>query len=689
MIALGRVSLLLFVSLLVSLVASQTSATDRETALPPVVVTGTRSGLHPGEVPANVTILRHDDLEESGALTVDDALRQLPDFNTFRRSSSLVTAPAEDPEAQGVTLRGIGPGGASRALVLVDGVPANDPFGGWLYWGEMPPDSIDRIEVVRGGVSSLWGDFAEAGVVNIITRPLEPGHGSIFVSGGSRSSTRDALAVAEQVGRVRVGVRGSLIHTDGWNIVAPAQRGPIDQDAGLDAHNVAGRLEAPLGEGALVYGQVAYHGERRDLGTPFRASDVSRLSVSGGGRLSLLGGMIEGTVFSHVSHLRQTFSQANTTRTAEVPTQRQLIPAHDIGGAVVWSRSLVGSDLLTVGADLRLIEGESDDAFFNAAGTEITGRLKSSGQQRFIGIFGQEVFTPLPHLEVTFGARLDSVASFDGKQADNHSGVTRFPSRQQVPMSARLGLRYDCGHGFTVRGAGYRAFRAPTLAELYRRSTVEALVLTSNAMLRPEYLDGGELGFDYAHSQGSVHLTAFWNNLREAISNFTTRIDPATGEDLQRGRANFGLARVRGVELEGEYQIFPTVELLGRYIYSEALTLDAPDPALDGKFLTQVPAHAGIVGLRYSDPRLFTLRVQTRAESRKFEDADNHDALGGYYTIDASLSRELPAIGLLAGERIFVAAQNLLNRSYEVDKGSGILKVGTPLLLTAGLEVQF
>src|SRR4051812_6559546 len=89
--------------------------------LPPVEVTATRTQMPLAEVPAQMSILTQEDIAQSGALAVDDMLRQIPGFNTFRRSSSLVTAPAEDPEAQGVTLRGIGPGGASRALVLLDG----------------------------------------------------------------------------------------------------------------------------------------------------------------------------------------------------------------------------------------------------------------------------------------------------------------------------------------------------------------------------------------------------------------------------------------------------------------------------------------------------------------------------------------------------------------------------------------
>ena len=266
-------------------------ATEEVTPLPPVMVAATRVP-RPEEGTADVTVLNRDSLNQSGTITLDDALRQLPDFSTFRRSSSLVTAPAEDPEAQGVTLRGIGPGGASRALVLLDGVPINDPFGGWIYWGEMPLDIINRVEVARGGLSNLWGSFAEAGVLNVVTEPLEPGQGSGLVSGGNQATTRDAVSYAEQVGPVLLGIRGDLLHTAGWNIIAPKQRGPIDQDAGLDSHNVAGRFQAPFGDGGLVYGRVAYYGEGRDLGTPYRESDVGRLSFSGGGHLPLFGGLL-------------------------------------------------------------------------------------------------------------------------------------------------------------------------------------------------------------------------------------------------------------------------------------------------------------------------------------------------------------------------------------------------------------
>jgi outer membrane cobalamin receptor len=663
-------------------------------SLPPVVVTGTRTPMPLEDVPADVTVLSRRDLEQSGALTLDDALRQLPDFNTFRRSSSLVTPPAEDPEAQGVTLRGIGPGGASRALVLLDGVPINDAFGGWLYWGEVPLDSIDRIEVTRGGFSSLWGNFALGGVINIITRPAEPGVLQVATSGGNRSTTRDALSYAAAAGPVRMDVRGDVLHSGGWNIVTPSQRGPIDQDVNLDNHNVAGRLDYSFGNHGLLFARAAYYDEGRGNGTPFRDSDASRISLVGGGRVDALGGHFDATVFSHVSRMRQTFSDANVARTAETPTQIQRIPARDIGGSLTWSRPLFTHDLLTLGSDVRLVSGRSRDAFFDAAGHGIDDRRTSRGQQQFVGVFAQEVFTPIERLEAALGIRVDSYVNFDGRMIDAPAAgpttTVHFRDRRGMPVSPKLGLRYDLGSGFALRGSGYRAFRAPTLAELYRRSSVEDLVLIENPRLRPEFLDGGEVGVDYlSPGRVEVHVTGYWNNIRDAISAITTAFDPVTGEDSQRSRVNLDLARVRGFETEATYHVTRPLAVFGRYIYSEALILDAPDPDLEGKRLTQVPEHAGVVGIRYADPRLFTALVQTRIESRKFEDPDNVDTLGGYYTIDASISRALPSAGVFHGGRVFVAVQNLLDRDYEVDKGGGITKIGTPLLVEAGVQLRF
>jgi outer membrane cobalamin receptor len=147
--------------------AGAAAETPAETvSLPPVVVSAGRVEQRLADVPTHATVLTREDIERSAAQTVDDLLREIPGFSLFRRSSSVVA----NPTTQGVSLRGIGPSGVSRTLVLLDGVPVNDPFGGWVYWSKVPLESIERIEVVRGGGSALYGNYALGGVINIVTR---------------------------------------------------------------------------------------------------------------------------------------------------------------------------------------------------------------------------------------------------------------------------------------------------------------------------------------------------------------------------------------------------------------------------------------------------------------------------------------------------------------------------------------
>ena len=111
------------------------------------------------------------DLGATAAFRTDDILRQVPGFSLFRRTTSRTA----NPTAQGVSLRGLGASGASRALVLSDGFPLNDPFGGWVYWDRVPRVSIRSIEVASGGASHLYGSDALGGVINILRTPVEPG----------------------------------------------------------------------------------------------------------------------------------------------------------------------------------------------------------------------------------------------------------------------------------------------------------------------------------------------------------------------------------------------------------------------------------------------------------------------------------------------------------------------------------
>ena len=137
------------------------------TAAEQITVAANRTGVRVIENATSVTILSAQDLGATAAFRTDDVLRQVPGFSLFRRTTSRTA----NPTAQGVSLRGLGASGASRALVLSDGFPLNDPFGGWVYWNRAPRVSIGSVEVASGGASHLYGSDALGGVINIIRAP--------------------------------------------------------------------------------------------------------------------------------------------------------------------------------------------------------------------------------------------------------------------------------------------------------------------------------------------------------------------------------------------------------------------------------------------------------------------------------------------------------------------------------------
>src|SRR4030095_12193010 len=139
------------------------------------VTAATRTETLVNDTAAKVVILNSKALTTTAAVTLDDALRQVAGFSLFRRSGSRTA----NPTAQGVSLRGLGGSGASRALVLADGVPLNDPFGGWIYWDRVPRESISNVEVLEGGASHLYGSTALAGLIDISTKRASNNHVSL------------------------------------------------------------------------------------------------------------------------------------------------------------------------------------------------------------------------------------------------------------------------------------------------------------------------------------------------------------------------------------------------------------------------------------------------------------------------------------------------------------------------------
>src|SRR5207237_8054426 len=164
-----------------------------------------------GDVAASIVALSSTDLSTTAATTLDDALRQVTGFSLFRRSGSRTA----NPTSQGVSLRGVGASGASRAVVIADGVPLNDPFGGWVYWRAVPLLAIDRIEIVPGGASALFGDFGLGGAVQLVSRPIDGDRLEAVLAGGSLGTGRAAVRATARAAGFGVALGGEAFPSGG------------------------------------------------------------------------------------------------------------------------------------------------------------------------------------------------------------------------------------------------------------------------------------------------------------------------------------------------------------------------------------------------------------------------------------------------------------------------------------------
>ena len=677
----------------VGLLLTASSAAAQEnpapTRLEPVVVTPTRLEQQAGDAPASVTVISREDVRQSASQTVDDLLRQVPGFSLFRRTSSVVG----HPTTQGLSLRGIGPSGTSRALVLLDGVPINDPFGGWVYWNRIPLQSIEQIEVVHGGGSSVWGNGALGGVVHILTRrPVE--RAAFFeTSYGSYDTRNFDLLLTEAKGPLRLSLEGNYFDTGGYPIVKESRRGAIDIDATSRHSTFNGRVELVDSPDLSLFASGNYFDEDRGNGTPLQFNRTGAGAFATGGRLRAGDfGELAAAVYGHFQEFRSTFSTQAADRNSETLALDQTVPSTSAGGYLQWSRRF-GSHLVASGGDIRWVDGETQEKVYVSgafARTRIAG-----GEQLVGGVFVQDVYTPHPAWELVGGIRGDYWRSYHGTRRDTPppagSGIPpsqEFSDLDRILASPRIAALFHATSSTDVRASAYQGFRVPTLNELYRVFRVRNDVTVANEHLRPERLTGGELGVQQRWGPLEARVTAFWNEVRDLVANVTlaTPLPDCPAGTTCRQRQNLDLSRIRGFESELELRLTREWRFVASYLFSDARVVEAPQqPTLEGNRLAQVPEHNATLGVRYTHPAIATVSATARYVGGQFEDDLNTLPLGSYVVLDLFVSR-----ALAKWAEAFVGVENLFGQTYSTGRTSeGVVSIGAPRLVHGGLRLAF
>jgi outer membrane receptor protein involved in Fe transport len=624
--------------------------------------------------PASRFTIEQRELNSAGALTIDDVLRQVPGFSLFRRSGSL----SANPTSQGVSLRGVGANGASRALVLLDGVPLNSPFGGWVYWDRLPRVNVESIQVYNGATSDLYGSGALGGVINITSRTTPATFFEAEASAGNKTTAATSLSGGKLFGKWGVLFAAQALHTDGNVLVPQNQRGPIDTAAGTGDLTGSITLSRTFRTEGLAFVRLSSFGESRQNGTPLQVNDTRISAIDVGAtwcdfRLR---------VYGSSENFNQNFSAVSADRGSESLTNRQRNPSQQVGFALQWSRPVGKHQSLSAGVEGRDVRGHSAETTFN--NSRITAFVDAGGRQRSLGLFGADsvrIGSWLFSLGTRFDHWHNSRGFSDRIPVTGAASLNDFPDRSETAFSPRVSLIKRFDRGISVSASAYRAFRAPTLNELYRNFRVGNVVTSANAALTAERLTGGDAGIGVQTFGDRVFVRSnfFWNQINDSIANVTLSTTPAL---LTRQRHNLGAIRARGIELAATTKFARHWEVAGEYLLTDSTVLRFPaNRSLEGLLVPQVPRNQFNFQVTYSDAK-WLIGAQGRFVGRQFDDDQNTLPLKRFFTLDAEASRSVSE-----RVRLFIAFQNLTGSRYEISS-TPVFTVGPPVLYRVGARVS-
>jgi outer membrane receptor protein involved in Fe transport len=600
-------------------------------------------------------------IEQSPSHELDQLLKGVPGVQLFRRSD----ARSGHPTSQGVTLRALGGNASSRALLVLDGVPQTDPFGGWINWPAYDPEDLADIRVVRGGGSVANGPGSLAGTIEMTSRSDQGASGE--VDAGSRDSLEARGRIGVGVGAGVLSIAGRGERSDGFIPITADTRGPADKPAPYREWSGRARWVAPVGGATELQASMDAFHDWRTRGTDFSSDRTNgadgsvRLVGRGRWQWSALG-------YWQWRNLRSSTAGLSPGRvTATRVLLQDSVPSHGIGGSAEVRPPLPNGIELRLGADARRTTGETRELANYVAG-QPTRQRRAGGETWTSGAFA-EASLDIGKATLSAGARIDHWQVSNGhlfEQTIATGVVTRNeqdPRRQGWLPTARGGVLAPLGSGFSLRSAAYLGWRMPTLNELFRPFRAGSDATAANPNLDPERLAGAEGGAEFVHGPWSASATAFVNRLSDAIANVTLGRGPGTFPQVGfvaaggafRERENVDAVKVRGLEASAQWSHGPWALRASASFTHARMEASGSAGDLNGLRPAQTPNVAATFSASW-ERKGKGVNVDVRRIGAQYEDDLNTRLLKAATTLDASAFWPL-------GKRwqLVARAENLMN----------------------------
>ena len=707
-----------------SLAIATPALADDATSPTEIVVTAAR-GTALKDMDVSTTVVSAAQITAMPAISTDQIVNKIPGVFTLNSPAAVL-----HPTGDTFSIRGFGTTTNVNTLVMLDGVPMNDPYFRVVDWNQIGKGQIDSIEVIRGGgATSLWGNMAMGGIVNIVSRAPQAGHMDFDANVGSHNTLSGSVNAGLGLGKdVVAGISLSDTTTDGYNKTPAAYQNPYMAATSSNNVNVSGTIRATPSADSGLYVTALYHSlQEHDL---VWASTQNRWAtwriafggekVVGPGKLALNGWYGGGTM--NTTNVGQTPSYSIFTPSVGVPyvSQTENATYDNLGGSLVWTASLGALCDIKLGVDGRSIIVTDPVNFFIATGP--SGNILAHAQHHFEGAFAQATFAPsaLP-LEITLGLRGDFWQTADGSLNGIYKGTgfgNTIPNQTYSRFDPRIGAKFTVTHGLVLRGAAYSNFAAPGMNQMYRGTFSGTSSIAVNPNLKPQTNIGGEVGIDITGSGAlsglTLSATAYTNHLKNFIDYATVQTGCASGNNycgtgisgLNGGTlnqyVNAGNAVFRGFEVLGAWKL-GRVALQGGFTYTDAHLTSSlyttasggviPDPTYQQ--LGQVPEWVLTAGANWKPTDRLQLDVSVKSFPRYWNATSHTQENDGATIVDLGASWKV-----WKGLEIYTSLQNVGNRHYldqgygytttngSIVKGSTVPALGMPFWATFGIRAH-
>ncbi len=634
------VLLITLIMLLISIPLSP-SAQEKEVTLETVVVTATRDVQEIRKIPANVTVITREQIEQSNAKSTVDLLRNETGVvvRDFTGSGKTVS----------VDIRGFGETGPLNTLVLVDGRRVNEIDLSGVDWTQIPLDQIERIEILRGPGSVLYGDNAVGGVINIITKkPDKPLSFRGEIVRGSHLFHKESLAVSGKSGPFSATVYGDYSSTEGYR-----------ENSFLRYKDVGAKFLFDLSKTV----QFSLHGNfhRDDFGLPgalprWLYENDPRATLKPNDKAETEDGFLS---FGAKTDLREMgrievdlsyrHREANNLFLSSLPISsfkdRRNLSTWGFTPRYILEKPLGGhSNKIMFGFDYYHSDSKVDSESFFFGATTYDGIAVT---KKSFGLYLYDEFSILENLILSLGGRWEWT-TYDVSQ--DLSGVD--DRKRESEPAWNVGLNYLWGDRSSLFLSVKRSFRFPVSDEfiqyIFPPPTFQPTIQINQA-IKPQIGYHYEAGIRHTfHDRLEANLTFFWMDLRNELF-----YNPLTFSN-----ENYSKTRRRGIEVGFKAKPLPWLDVLGNYSY---VYPDLRSDGFSGKDIPGVPRHKGSIGadIHAGKGFLFNARANFVGPRHFISDWGNQvGRLDGYYTLDAKVSYTWK------GLKAFVGVNNITNQKY-------------------------